>query len=254
MNLKRFLILCAFALITVSAQSGDLKPAINADPTYPTKSIKKINVLGVLDMRDDKTVELDLDAIKWNMQAYLLKRNYKCKDFNSVAPSERVNPSAMLFGAIRGKPKGVKLADSLMAALMITDLTENYKTWLGKMPAEAGNPIYVLVVNAAESEKDGGMLGGNLGGGFRTHAILTGYMFDREKQSIVWIDKAEDSGMIDETKLEYGRDLSAGPKLTSWTDADGAALEQIRRIIGGTLLDSFPKKGKNFALPLEHKE
>ncbi len=63
---------------------------------------------------------------------------------------ERIHPSAML-STLLPRNAGYEYG------LTITDLTENYKTWLGNMPAEAGNPICVLVLHAAESEKDGGM-------------------------------------------------------------------------------------------------
>lgn len=238
MNLKRFLLLCAFALITLSAFGAKLKPALNADPTYPTKSIKEITVFG-FDAREDTTLKIYPPI--YDVNGGLDKKGYKVKGFKTGFAAGFANLKSTVNRVAHGKDTTMSAEDSVRAAMTLADLTTNREAWLTNMSATVGDWIFVLVLNAAESDPNGKH--------YACHAILTGYLFDRVQHSLIWSDRVDDADQIPNT-VRTGSDplLATYIKIT----AAEAAQVHLNNMVSKKLFDSFPKRGKNFLLPLEH--
>jgi len=237
MQLKPLIYLFTILLFAVPAMCGELKPALYADPTYSTKSIKEITVFG-LDARENTALKIDLPMD--NVNAGLDKKGYKVKGFKTGFAAGLANLKSSVKRAAHGKDTTMSAEDSVRAAMTFADLTTNHEVWLNNMSANVGDWIFVLVLNSAESE-----LKGN---DYDCHAILTGYLFDRVLHSIIWSDRVEDSDQIPNSFRSGQSGLYSYTSIT----AGEAAQIHLSNMVSKKMFDSMAKRGKFFRLSTEH--
>jgi len=235
----RYFLLCTVLCLAFAATAGELQPALNADPTYPTKNIKEITVLG-FDAREDASLKLNFDLLLYYMNSAVDKRGYKVKGFKTGFAAGFANLKSAVNRVAHGKDTTMTPEDSVLAVLTVADLTTNYETWLSGVSETVGNWILVLAVNAAEAPDHGA--------NYDCHAILTGYLFDRAQHSLIWSDRVEKSdvrsGVINDVKN------NSSTAVTNSEAMQGMMADMILK----DLSRSIAKRGKFFRLPEEHEK